>query len=368
MTSLRTRALVHSTPDGLTVRELDVRAPRGDEVRVRVRASGVCHSDLHLIDGDWPSDEELVPGHEAAGVVESVGDDVLGLQPGDHVVLSWFPPCGDCVACGRGQQWLCTGNMCNEHRLPDGGTAYSADGRDVFPFIGVGALSEYVVVPEAAAVKVPDELPFEIGALIGCSVATGVGAVVNTAGVSAGQAAVVIGCGGVGQATIAGLALVGASPIIAIDLSAERLEAARGVGATHVVDGGASDVAAQVAAIAAEGVDFVFEAVGHVATISQAIALVAPGGAVVLEGLTAADRAVPLDAYAVAAEGKRILGCNYGSTVAARDFPRLASQYLSGELPLDTLVGPRISLPDAIGAFEDMRRARGGRAVVVFGE
>lgn len=366
MTTLLSRALVHSSEAGLVVSELQVRAPRGQEVRVKVRASGVCHSDLHLVDGDWPSDEELVPGHEAAGIVESVGEDVEGLAPGDPVVLSWFPPCGACVACSRGQQWLCSGNTCNDHRLMGGGeTAYSLDGREVYPFIGVGALSQYVVVHQAAAVKVTDELPFDIGALIGCSVATGVGAVVNTAEVTAGQAAVVIGCGGVGQATVAGLALVGATPIIAVDLSDERLEQARTVGATHTVNA-SGDVAGEIAAIASSGVDVVFEAVGHVQTIVQAIELVAPGGAVVLAGLTAVDQPVPLDAYAIAAEGKRILGCNYGSTVAERDFPRLAERYLADELPLGPLVGRHITLDEAIGAFEDMRQARGGRAVVVF--
>ena len=366
MTSLSIQALVHSPTDGLAVHELTLRAPRGSEVRVQVKASGVCHSDLHLIDGDWPSEERLVPGHEAAGVVEAIGEDVTGLAVGDHVVLSWFPPCHRCAACARGEQWLCTGNMCNEHRLPDGGTALSQDGVDVYPFIGVGALAEYVVVPEAAAIKVSDELPFAIGALIGCSVATGVGAVLNTAQVRAGQAAAVIGCGGVGQATIAGLVLAGADPIVAIDLAPDRLELARTVGATHVLAGDDPDLAGALAAAVPGGLDYVFEAVGRVETIGQAIELVNPGGAVVLEGLTSLDARVPLDAYTLAAQGKRLLGCNYGSSVASRDFPALAERYLAGALPLDALVGPEITLPGAIDAFEDMRHARGGRAVVVF--
>ena len=366
MTSLSIQALVHSPTDGLAVHELDLRAPRGTEVRVRVMASGVCHSDLHLIDGDWPSGERLVPGHEAAGVGESVGEGVTDLAVGDHVVLSWFPPCHRCAACKRGEQWLCTGNMCNEHRLPDGSTALSQDGAEVYPFIGVGALAEYVVVPETAAIKVPDALPFTIGALIGCSVATGVGAVLNTAQVRPGQAAAVIGCGGVGQATIAGLVLAGAHPVVAIDLAADRLELARAVGATHAVAGNAPDLAAQIAAAAPDGLDYVFEAIGRVETINQALDLVNPGGAVVLEGLTSLDARVPLDAYTLAAEGKRLLGCNYGSSIASRDFPALAERYLAGDLPLDVLVGSEISLAGAIDAFEDMRHARGGRAVVVF--
>lgn len=366
MTTLPMQALVYSPQDGLEVREVSIRAPRGQEIRVKVRASGVCHSDLHMIDGDWPVEERMVPGHEASGIVESIGDDVSGLAVGDRVVLSWFPPCGDCLACQRGQEWLCTGNMCNEHRLPDGSTALALDGEEIYPFIGVGALAEYVVVPQSAAVRVPDELPFEIGALIGCSVATGVGAVLNTADVQAGQSAIVIGCGGVGQATIAGLVLAGAAQIIAVDLSAERLELARSIGATHTLIGSDADLAEQVAAIVPGGVDFVFEAVGRVETINQAISLVRAGGAVVLEGLTSVEARVPVDAYALAAEGKRLLGCNYGSTVAARDFPRLADRYLSKELPIEPLVGDRITLPGAIGAFEDMRHARGGRAVVVF--
>ena len=360
------RALVHSTREGLVEREVHIREPCGHEVRVRVRASGVCHSDLHLIDGDWPSDEWLVPGHEAAGVVESVGELVTDLAAGDHVVLSWFPPCDDCAACRRGQEWLCTGNMCNEHRLPDGSTALRLEGEAIYPFIGVGALAEYVVVPENAAIKVPDELPFDIGALIGCSVATGVGAVLNTAAVEPGQTALVLGCGGVGQATVAGLALAGAGTVIAVDMAQERLDLARNLGATHTVLASADDMREQIRAAAPLGVDVAFEAIGLAETINQAIEVVRSGGAVVLEGLTSLDARVPLDAYSLAAEGKRLLGCNYGSSVAARDFPRLAGQYLAGELPLGPLVGERISLSQAIGAFEDMRNARGGRAVVTF--
>lgn len=366
MTTLPIQALVYSPQDGLEVQEISIRAPKGHEVRVQVKASGVCHSDLHMIDGDWPVEERIVPGHEASGIIESIGEQVTGLAVGDRVVLSWFPPCGTCAACDRGEQWLCTGNMCNEHRLPDGSTALSSDGEEIYPFIGVGALAEYVVVPETAAVRVSDDLPFEIGALIGCSVATGVGAVLNTARVEAGQSAIVIGCGGVGQATIAGLVLAGASHVIALDLSAERLELAGRIGATHTLDGSAEDLVEQLAAIIPGGVDFVFEAVGRVETINQAISLVRAGGAVVLEGLTSVEARVPLDAYAIAAEGKRILGCNYGSTVAGRDFVKLSERYLSGELPIDPLVGDKITLSGAIDAFEDMRHARGGRAVVVF--
>lgn len=362
-----TRAMVLDPYGQLVSRQLSLRAPRGTEVLIQMRAAGVCGSDLHLVDGDWATEEAVVPGHEAAGVVTAVGDSVADLEVGDHVVVSWFPHCGDCASCHRGDVWACQGTQASSNRLPDGSTPFVTDtSAAVYPFIGVGAFSEYAVVPETAAIKVPRELPFEIGALIGCSVATGVGAVTNTVQVQPGDTALVMGCGGVGLATVAGLKLAGASRIIAVDLSAERLAAATAAGATHAIMANDSDFDRSVAEAAPEGIDYAFEAIGRVDTILRALDLVRPGGTLVLEGLTATGVSLPIDAYSFTESGKRLVGCNYGSSVPHRDFPELARLYLTGALALDDFIGQRIGLDDVPQAFAALRQGQGGRSVVVF--
>lgn len=359
------QALVFSPDSGtLRVRTITVRSPEPGEVRVRVGASGVCHSDLHVLNGDWPCRDQLVLGHEAAGSVESVGDGVERVSEGDRVVLSWVPPCGACAACVRQLPWLCAGSKSSEHRLAAGDTAFDVDGQAVYPFLGIGGFSEYVVVPEQAAIPVPDALPYDVGALIGCCVATGVGAVRNIAEVPPGATALVLGCGGVGQSTIAGLSLAAARSIVAVDISEQRRSQALAGGATTTLS--ADELDRNTEQYAVDGFDFVFETVGAAETIGQAVELVRPGGTVILEGLTAAGETVPVDVYDVVASGKRILGCNYGASIVHRDFPRLAAEYLDGSIRLDHLLGERIGLGDVNDAFEDMRAGRGARAMVTF--
>ncbi|QZY51225.1 zinc-binding dehydrogenase [Leucobacter tenebrionis] len=356
-------AIVFEPGAGLRVREVSVRAPRAGEVAVEIRAAGVCHSDLHILNGDWPEERPLVLGHEAAGVVTEVGEGVE-LQPGDHVVLSWFAPCGRCDRCASGKAWLCTGTRAVENVLPDGGTAFSSNGEEVWPFLGLGAFTGTVVVPRSAAIKVAPELPFEVGALLGCAVTTGVGAAVNTAQVRPGETAVVVGCGGVGLATIMGLRLAGAGTIVAVDLSAERREAAERFGATVTLDGAAVDVVAWCQEHLG-GADYAFEAVGSPRLIEQLPAMIRAGGAAVVVGMPPIGAKVPIDAFDLADQGKRILGCNYGSSVAAIDIPRLAGLYLAGRLPLDQLVGATRPLREAELAFEDLKAGIGLRGILI---
>lgn len=356
-------AVVFEPGNGLRLREVSTRAPRAGEVAVQIRAAGVCHSDLHILNGDWPEDRPLVLGHEAAGVVTAVGDGV-DLEPGDHVVLSWFAPCGRCERCAAGQAWLCTGTRAVENVLPDGGTAFSADGEEIWPFLGLGAFTSSVVVPRSAAIKVSPELSFEVGALLGCAVTTGVGAVTNTAGVRPGETAVVVGCGGVGLAIVMGLRLAGAGTIVAVDLSAERRAAAERFGATVTLDGAAVDVA-EWCREHLGGADYAFEAVGSPRLIEQLPGMVRSGGAAVVVGMPPIGATVAIDAFELADQGKRILGCNYGSSVAAVDIPRLAGLFLAGRLPLDQLVGATRPLAEAEAAFDDLKAGIGLRGILV---
>lgn len=360
-----THALVFDpATEEVAIRELRIAAPRADQVLVKIMASGVCHSDLHVLDGDWPVDVPMVLGHEGAGIVEAVGPNVRDVRPGDHVVLSWFAPCRRCEACASGKAWLCSNTKAVANTLPDGSTPLSdAAGNPVLPFLGVGTFSEYTVVPETATVRVSEEIPFEIGALIGCAVTTGVGAAVHTAKVQPGDSAVVVGCGGVGQAVVLGLRLAGANPIVAVDLSAERLELALELGATHTLRGDDPELLDRIHEITG-GAHHAFEAIGRPATIESLPSMLRAGGQAVLVGMTAIGKRVSFDPFDLADQGKSILGCNYGSSVPVVDFPRLAALHLSGRLPLARLVGTHGELADAPKAFEDLRAGLGLRTIL----
>ena len=359
------RAMVYrAAGEPLQLEELQLADPVGDQVLVRMRASGVCHSDNHVLNGEWPMDGPIVMGHEGAGVVEAVGPLVRDVGVGDHVVLSWFAPCRRCAACASGRAWVCRGTRALDNTLPDGSTPLRRqDGTEVAPYLGIGTFAEAAVVPESAVVRIPASVPFEVAALIGCAVTTGVGAVVNAAKVAPGDAAVVVGCGGVGQAIVMGLRLVGASPIVAIDIAENRLESARSFGATHTVLGDDPDLAATVDAITG-GARFAFEAIGRPALIEALPGLVGQGGTAVLVGLTATGAKAAFEPAALVDSGRTIMGCNYGNSVPSVDFPRIARLYEAGLLPLDRLVGREVDLEETNDAFDDLRAAVGLRTVI----
>ena len=356
------RAAVFDGPGSLAVEELALAAPRRGEVLVRLRASGVCHSDLHVVEGDWPRPTPVVMGHEGAGVVEAVGEGVRDVAVGDHVVLSWFYSCRRCRHCVEGRAWACTGTRAGECVLDDGTTRFRrASGEDVYTYLAVGSMAERTVVPEAGAIRVPRELPLDVAALIGCAVTTGVGAVVNTARVPAGSSVVVLGCGGVGLSVVMGAALAGADPIVAVDLSEEKLALAREVGATHTANSPEEAVA-----LVAGGADYAFEAIGLVETVEAVPSLLRAGGVGVLVGRTPVGVRASFDVYSLVDAGKALVGSIYGGAVPAVEFPRLASLYLAGKLPLDRLVSHRIGLEGLDEAFAAMRRGERARSVVVF--
>jgi S-(hydroxymethyl)glutathione dehydrogenase / alcohol dehydrogenase len=361
------RAAVHEGEgDRLEIHEVTVADPGPGEVLVRLGASGVCGSDRHVLDGEWHLPSPTVMGHEGAGVVEAVGPGVQDVAVGDHVVLSWYYPCRRCRACAQGKAWACTGTRSNECLLPDGTTRLTgADGETLYPYLAVGTMSEYTVVPESAAVTIPEDVPFEVASLIGCSITTGVGAVVNNAKVPAGASAVVLGCGGVGLAVVMGLALVGADPIVAVDTSDEKLEAARSFGATHTLRAGPG-LADRVRELTEGGADFAFEVIGRTETIEQIPGLLATAGTGVLVGLPGEGQKAAIDVLELAEAGKTLVGSNYGGAVPSIDFPRLARLYLDGKLPLDALISHRVRLDEVNEAFDAMRAGERTRSVIVF--
>jgi S-(hydroxymethyl)glutathione dehydrogenase/alcohol dehydrogenase len=272
-----------------------------------------------------------------------------------------------CANCAAGRGWLCTGTTALENSLPDGTTPFADDrGQELWPYLGLGTFTPRVVVPETAAIKVDDNLPFTVGALLGCSVTTGVGAVLNTARVPAGASAVVIGCGGVGLSVVMGLRLAGAHPIIAVDLSSEKRDKAAELGATITIDPRETDLAAYVQEHLG-GADFAFEAIGNEKVIETLPGLLAPGGAAVLVGMTRIGARASIDPYDLADQGKSILGCNYGSSVARVDIPRLAKLYLAGQLPLDELIDTVRPLSDAALALQDLAAGNGLRSILTPG-
>jgi S-(hydroxymethyl)glutathione dehydrogenase/alcohol dehydrogenase len=344
-------------------------------------ASGVCHSDLHVVDGDWERPSGLVLGHEGAGVVEAVGpvrqvspaepapDDARTVlsQPrvGDLVVLAWTAPCSRCVACQRGEPWLCLTPEGGGHRLdPSSVRMRRTDGSAVGVYSGIGTFATHQVVSARAAIPVDPSTPVEIAALIGCAAATGVGAVRNTAGVRQGQSVVILGLGGVGMAALAAAVAADAWPIVAVDLETRQRDVAIALGADRAVhpDG----LLAVTRSMPGRGADHILECIGLVPTVELAVEAVRPGGQVTLVGMTAQRERAGIDVYRFVEEGKRLVGSDYGSSVPARDFPAIASDVVAGRLPLARLVGATIRLEEVPTALDAMRRREAGRRVVRF--
>lgn len=368
--SVVTRAAVLDRPGAASrIEELELAPPGPGEVRIRMTASGVCHSDLHVRDGEWDRPGPIVLGHEGAGLIEALGPDVDGLQAGQPVALSWLIPCGACPACRSRRPWACLASPSFRHRMPDGGTRWQRSGGDaVLTYCAIGTLAEAEVVPAAAAVPIPEGVDPAVAALIGCCVATGVGAVMKTAAVPPGASVAVIGLGGVGLSCVMGAALAQAGTIVAVDRVPSKLATATSVGATDTVLAG-DDTAATLDALRAatgDGHDFVFEAIGRRETIELAIESLPIGGTAVLVGMTPLGVRASFDVYGLVDGSRRILGSNYGFADPAIDFPRYAALHLEGRLPIDRLVDRRITLDELEDAFDGLRRGVWTRQVVVF--
>jgi S-(hydroxymethyl)glutathione dehydrogenase/alcohol dehydrogenase len=361
-------AVCFETNRPLQVEDVTLEAPRANEVLVRIAAAGVCHSDLSVVTGVMPARLPCVLGHEGAGVVEEVGPGVHDLRPGDHVVLSWVTQCGACFYCKAGEPHLCSvGARINQHfRMPDGSTRLSHQGTELQAFSALGAMAEQVVAPARAAVRLDSDVPLRTAALIGCAVTTGVGAVMNTAAVRPGSSVAVFGVGGVGLNVIQGAVLAGAERVIAVDVSAPKLELARAFGATDVVDAATHEPAASIRDLTSgRGADYAFEAAGRKESIEKAYASLRRGGTCVVIGIGGRGEEIALDTYLLPVMGKRLVGCWYGSADVHRDVPRLLELYQAGRLKLDELVRRTYRLEEVNEAFADLQQGGVGRGLVV---
>lgn len=344
--------------------DLRLRDPGPGEVRVAMRASGVCHSDLSLQNGTLATGTPLpmTLGHEGSGEVLEVGPGVVGVQPGDHVILAWVPPCGRCMVCLAGQPNLCTEVQESRAGLP---SRLSDSAGDIAIGLGVGTFAEETVVPAEAVVPIDKSVPFEVAGLIGCGVMTGVGAVINTAKVAPGSSVAVIGCGGVGINVIQGARLSGASTILAVDRVPAKLETALAFGATHAV---ISDEAADATQSLTRGAgfDYVFEVVGRSATVRQAWDMTRRGGAAVVVGAGSATDEVTFSALELFYTERRLLGCFYGSADVRTDFHRLLGLWQAGRLDLTGLVSREVGLDGVNDAFAAMESGEVVRSVIRF--
>lgn len=351
-----------------SVVDVDLAPPGPGEVLVDIAAAGVCHSDLHVMRGDWPLALPLVMGHEGSGVVADVGEGVQHLAPGDHVVLSWYAPCGECARCRLGRETQCLTNsrvVAAEGVLFDGTSRLSVGGTPLRHYLGVSSFAEQAVVPASGAVKVRADAPLDLAALVGCAVATGVGAVTHAASVEPGSTVVVIGTGGVGLSVVQGARLAEASRIVAVDLLVSKLAAAGRVGATDLVDGSREDPVDAVLRLLPDGADYAFDAIGRPVTTEQAIRMLGLGGAAVVVGLPAQGERASFEPLALAEADQRIIGTNYGSLRPSRDIPRLVDWAMEGRLDLETMVSARRPLAEAADALTDLAEGRALRQLLV---
>lgn len=355
-------AILPGLNEKLEVRDdMGVVGPGPNEVHLRIAASGVCHSDLSAQDGTLPCPIPGVLGHEGAGEVLAVGEGVTDLSPGDHVIVSWTPPCGKCSYCLGGQP-----NLCMTY-LIEALTAqrFTMGDQTVGAMAGTGTFADEVVLPQVAAIKIPDDVPYDVASLIGCGVMTGVGAALNTAQVKPGSSVVVFGCGGVGVSVIQGARVAGAAEIVAVDLHEHKLESAKGFGATHgVKPDGLAELSGQLTG--GQGFDYAFEVIGLPDTIRAAWDATRRGGTTVVVGAGRMEAMVAFNAFELFYSEKKLLGCFYGSADVRTDFHKLLRLWRAGKLDLEGMITRRIDLSEINDAFDACKSGDVIRTVVEF--
>lgn len=347
----------------LVVEEIDIDPPQAGEVKVKLAACAICHSDIHYMEGAWGGILPAVYGHEAAGVVTEVGPGVTLTKPGDEVVVTLIRSCGRCYFCAQGQPHMCEAAfpLNRENRL------HTKAGQAIYQGLRTAAFAEYVVVHQSQVVPVPAKMPLDSASLLACGVITGLGAVTNTAQVPAGSSVVVVGAGGVGLNSIQGAFLSGAQPIIAIDLVNSKLEAAKTFGATHTINPAAENPPDIVRSLTqGRGADYVFVTVGSVKAMEDGLALLRRAGTLVIVGMPASGAKLQLEAVDFADAGQRLLGSKMGSTRLHVDVPKLVALYQQGRLKLDELITARYSLADINQAIAAVKRGEALRNVIVF--
>ncbi|NNN21782.1 MAG: Zn-dependent alcohol dehydrogenase [Acidimicrobiales bacterium] len=343
------------------VDDLELAGPGPGEVRIKIVAAGLCHSDMSAMTGTIPQPVPAVLGHEGAGDVIAIGEGVTSVKVGDKVIVAWSAPCGLCKACLRNEPHLCTAIMFGAGLLPH----FSQGGMPVFGFAGNGTFAEEMVLPQQAVIPIPSDVPYEVGALIGCGVMTGVGAAINTAHVKPGSSVVVFGCGGVGIATIQGAKIAGAAEIIAVDTVDSKLETAKKFGATHAVkpDGLQSTVDSITGH---DGADYAFECIGLPATIRRSYEIVRRGGTAVVVGAGRQDQKVEFNSFELFFNEKKFLGCYYGSGNVRTDFHKLIRLYKAGRLDLEGMITERMDISEVNKALENMRNGSVIRQIFTF--
>ncbi len=357
-------AILEKPGEGLVIGDIELADPAPHEVLIDTKACGLCHSDLHFIDGAYPHALPCVPGHEAAGVVRAVGSEVRTVKPGDHVVSCLSAFCGQCEFCVTGRMALCLGAGTRRAKGADPRLA-RADGTPVAQMLNLSALSEQMLIHENACVAIDKEMPLDRAAVIGCAVTTGAGTIFNACNVTPGETVLVVGCGGVGLATINAAKIAGAGKVIAADPLPEKRELAKVLGATHTVDALADDAAKQIIEISGGGVDWGIEAVGRQASADLAVASLKRGGTAVILGMMPLDCKVGLGAMDLLG-GKKLMGAIMGMNHFPVDLPRLVDFYMRGLLDLDTIIAERISLDEVNEGFDKMRAGSHARSVVMF--
>lgn len=367
---MKSRAAILFEPGKrLNVCEVDVADPCAGEVRIEMKAAGICHTDLSVMTGHLKAPIPGILGHEGAGVVIDVGDGVNSVEPGDHVIPLWRLSCGICEYCSESRPALCPvgTEIRASGRLQDGTSRFSYKGQEILHFAGVSAFSNYTVLPEGSVLKIPKDLPFELAALLGCSVITGVGSVINTTNLKPGRTVAVFGVGGVGVNIVQGAVLSGAKRIIAIDRHDVRLEQVREFGATDTINGSREDPVESIRNLTeGRGVDFAFEAVGLPITIQQAYNSLAKRGTAIIVGIPANSATITLTALPFAFEERVLTGSLYGSAVPRNDIPRMIDLYKAGKLELDKLLSRSYPIEQINEAYKAMQAGETLRSVVTF--
>ncbi len=359
------KAAILETPgEGLVVGDVEYSDPARHEVMIDTKACGLCHSDLHFIDGAYPHPLPAVPGHEAAGVVRAIGSEVRSVKPGDHVVSCLSAFCGQCEFCVTGRMALCLGAATRRDK-GDAPRMPRADGSPVNQMLNLSSLSEQMLIHENACVAIDKDMPLDRAAVIGCAVTTGAGTIFNACKVTPGETVLVVGCGGVGLATINAAKIAGAGKVIAADPLPEKRALAETLGATHTVDALSDGVVQEIMEISGGGVDWGIEAVGRQASADLAVAALRRGGTAVILGMMPLDCKVGLGAMDLLG-GKKLMGAIMGMNHFPVDLPRLVDFYMRGLLDLDTIIAERIGLEDVNAGFDKMREGHSARSVVVF--
>jgi S-(hydroxymethyl)glutathione dehydrogenase / alcohol dehydrogenase len=358
-------AVMRANNAPLAIEDVRIDSPGPREVLVKTKASGICHSDLTVIEGGLPVPPPCILGHEPAGVVEAVGEGVTDFAPGDHVIGCVTAWCGVCKFCTAGRPYLCLAQY-GIVRANGKPPLTAADGSVIGQFANLSSFAERMLCPERALVKIRDDMPLDRACLIGCGVTTGLGAALNTVHIPAGASVVIVGCGGVGLAALQGARIVGAGKLIAVDAQPWKFELVRRLGASDCVDATAGDPVAAVHGLTGGGADFVFECIGLVRTVEQAVAMTGRGGTTVLVGVVPVTQKVSISAADVTLQEKKITGSYMGSNRFRFDMPRYIDFYLDGRLNLDEMISARIGLDEVNGAFDRMRKGEVARQVIVF--